>query len=254
MLLKKTSPGLKVASFFTALALFMALMISSGFCVQEPADSEFEIAVSQAILATKIRSDLVDAYRTEAHTILDIVENDNNITVYAMVYSAAFTFREGKLRLQSGYHGPRAISFERDNGDAYNLIEYWRPWDGDYYSSSIEAKFPRSLWEKTDTQLYIAEHSMTALRNAQDYYDVTDYTVPEIFVLKPLEIEKASKPNWEDYFKIIDDTDGPIDLSEAYIWDVMIDFSKSGRYPLHVIVSDNAGNENRSLSYEVTVK
>lgn len=254
MLSRKTSLGHKATSFLTAFALFMALLISSGFCAQEPADSELEIAVSQAILAKKIRPDLENAYETEAHTILGIDENGNITTVYAMVFRATFSFDEGKLRLESGSHVPRAISFERDNTGAYNLIEYWGPLDGDYYSSSIGAKFPRQLWDKTDTQLYIAEHSMKALRNAQDYYGVTDHVAPEIIILKPLEMEKGSNPNWEDYFMIIDDTDGQIDLSEAYIWDVMIDFSKSGKYNLQIIVSDNAGNENRSLDYEVTIK
>jgi len=258
MLLRKTTLRLKAVSFFSTLTLIMALFISFGFCVGETSISEFEIAVSQAIIAKNTYADHVYArlenyYQTEAHITLAIDENDNNITVYAMAYSAVFSFNESKLRKRSGSHVPVAISFTKDNSGAYNLIEYWRPYDGDLYYSSIYAKFPRSLWDKIDTQLYVADLSLKALRNAQKHFGVIDYIAPEIFILKPLEMEKGSKPNWEDYFRIIDDYDGQIDLSEAYIWDVMIDFSKNGKYNLQIIVSDNAGNENRS-SFEVTIK
>jgi len=216
--------------------------------------SSLEMAVSQAIISKNTYAHLEDAYRTEAHTTLHIDENDNNVTVYAMAYFAAFSFSDNKLRLSGGSHMPIATTFEKDNSGAYTLVEYWTPQDGSLYLSSIQAKFPRSIWDKIDTQLYIADHSLTALRNAQNYYDVTDYIAPEIIILKPLEMEKGSKPNWEDYFKIVDDIDGQIDLSEAYIWDVMIEFDKPGKYPLQIIVQDNAGNENRSLDNVVTIK
>ncbi|MCL2058262.1 MAG: hypothetical protein FWH01_04270 [Oscillospiraceae bacterium] len=216
--------------------------------------SPLEVAVSQAIIANNNYDYLGDVYQTEAHTTLHIDDNDNIVTVYAMAYSAAYSYNKSKLHLSGGNHMPIAITFEKDNQGEYTLVEYWNPQDGSLYLSSIQAKFPRSIWGKIDTQLYVANHSLTALRSAQDYIGLADLTPPEIVILKPLIIEKGIKPDWSDYISIVDDVDGNIDISEAYIWDVMIEFDKPGKYPLQIIIQDNAGNENRSLDNEVMIK
>jgi hypothetical protein len=118
---------------------------------------------------------------------------------------------------------------------------------------SIQEKFPTDLWDKVDTQLYVEDCSVAALRNAQRHFGITDYTKPEVTVLKPLEVPEGTKPDWNEYFKIADDTDGAIPLSEADYWDATIDFDKPGKYNWSLIVRDKAGNENRA-SYEITVK
>ena len=217
-------------------------------------ESPLDIAISQAIIASDNYTHLEYAYPTESHIILKTDENENSITAYVMAYSAAFSYLDSKLLNVGGSHMPVAITFEKGSDGAYNLVEYWIPDDGAYYISSIQARFPKDIWDKIDTQHYVENQILKALRNAQSHFGITDFEKPEIRIIKPLVLDKGSKPNWEDYISIIDDTDGEIDFSEAYIWDVMIDFNKSGEYPLHIIVEDNAGNENRSLDNKVTVK
>jgi hypothetical protein len=148
---------------------------------------------------------------------------------------------------------PVAITFNKDASGAYSLVEYWTPKDGSYYMPSIQEKFPKDLWDKADTQLYVNDCTIAALRNAQMHYGLTDHTKPEVTVLKPLEVPKGAKPDWNEYFKITDDTDGIIPLSEAHYWDSMVDFDEPDKYNWPLIVLDKAGNENRT-SYEITVK
>jgi hypothetical protein len=136
---------------------------------------------------------------------------------------------------------------------AFRLLEYWTPKDGSYYMPSIQEKFPKDLWDKVDTQLYVGDCSLAALRSAQTHYGLTDRTKPEVTVLKPLEVPKGAAPDWNEYFKITDDTDGAIPLSEAHYWDAFVDFGTAGKYDWPLVVRDKAGNENRA-SYEVTVK
>ncbi|MDR2606078.1 MAG: ABC transporter substrate-binding protein [Oscillospiraceae bacterium] len=222
--------------------------------VAEEAPTDVESAVSQAIVERDRGSGPNEnAFQTEAHVTLKTVESDSGVTVYAYALSVGYIFENGRLSMDSGSSMPVAITFERNADGAYILSEYWTPKDGSYYVESIHEKFPRELWNKTDTQLYVEECTIEALRKAQEHFGLTDVTKPEITVLKPLEFSVGAKPDWNEYFEITDDTDGAIPLSEASYWDAMVDFDAPGVYSWPLIVRDKAGNENRT-SYEVVVR
>jgi hypothetical protein len=233
------------------------LRTDPAMAITSVADDEvvdLETAVSQAILAEGSSSyrHLDNPYQTEAHVTLKTVENGGSVTVYAHVLSLAYVFDDDRLREEGGHSGPAAITFEKDTNGAYRLAEYWTPKDGSYYMPSIQEKFPSDLWDKVNTQLYAEDCSITALRKAQRYFGLTDFTKPEITVLRALEVQRGTTPDWSEYFEITDDTDGAIPLSEAYYWDTLVDFDTPGRYSTQLVVRDKAGNENRS-SYEITV-
>ena len=221
----------------------------------EPIDN-LDVALSQAIISSNIDSygHIDNAYPTEAHVVLKTVEDDGGVTVYAYALSTVYTFEGGKLREAGGSSMPVSITFDIDDFGTYRLAEYWIPDNGAYYMSSIQGKFPKDIWDKVDTQLYAGEQILVALRKAQQHFGVTDCTKPEITVLKPLVIAKGTKPDWSEYFRITDDVDGEIPISQAHYWDSFIDFDKPGKYDgWWLIVEDSAGNENRS-AFEITVK
>jgi beta-lactamase regulating signal transducer with metallopeptidase domain len=214
--------------------------------------SNLETAVSLAILNHADASSN-GGYQTESHVTLKAVQDGGRTTVYAYALSMSYVFENGRLTEDSGSSAPVAITFSKDAGGAYSLVEYWMPQDGSYYTPSIQEKFPKDLWDKADTQLYVSGCAIAALRTAQRHFGLTDTAKPEVAVLKPLEIPNGTKPDWNEYFSITDDTDGIIPLSEAHYWDTVIDFDKPGKYNWPLIVRDKAGNENRS-SYEITIK
>jgi hypothetical protein len=214
--------------------------------------SVLETAVSQAIISNAGTSPR-GGYQTESHVTLKVTDDGNVTTVYAYALSLTYIVENGKLTEDGGSSMPVAITFSKNETQAYSLSEYWTPQSGSYYPTSIQNKFPRDLWDKVDTQLYANDCTIDALRKAQRHFGFTDYTKPEIAVLKPLEVPKGTKPDWNEYFSITDDIDGLIPVADAYCWDVPIDFDTPGKYILQIIVRDKACNENRS-SYEVSVE
>jgi len=51
-----------------------------------------------------------------------------------------------------------ALTFAKNRNGDYELVEFWQAEDGNRYMPSIRAKFPQSIWDKVDTQLYIESH------------------------------------------------------------------------------------------------
>ncbi|MDR1065689.1 MAG: hypothetical protein LBL25_04910 [Oscillospiraceae bacterium] len=223
---------------------------------ETPTPTDLDTAVSQAIISSnrdRRYEGNSGAFQTEAHVTLAEVESGDSVTVYAYALHLVYILENGALHDAAGSAAPVAITFSSDGDGVYNLTEYWYPGEGGYYMPSIKEKFPEALWDKVDTQLYAADCSAEALRKAQNHFGLTDFAKPEITVLKPLEISGGARPDWSEYLRVTDDTDGEIPEEDIYIFDANVDYGKPGKYAFDVIIRDKAGNENRS-SFEVTVK
>ena len=157
-------------------------------------DRILNTCVSDAIL--NVNADLYTDgdFATEAHTVLKIEEYDNKVyerdedtgtirywieqdgsetTVYAMVLYLKFSFTEDGFSETGGSHMPVAITFVKNDAGEYVLKEYWEPWDGDAYASSIAGKFPSDIYEDAlDTQKYIVAHMQSCYAQAIAYGDV----------------------------------------------------------------------------------
>lgn len=157
-------------------------------------DRVLNTCVSDAIL--NVNADLYTDgdFAAEAHTVLKIEEHDNKVyerdedtgtirywieqdgsetTVYAMVLYLKFSSTEDGLSETGGSHVPVAITFVKNDAGGYVLKEYWEPWDGDAYASSIAGKFPSDIYEDAlDTQKYIAAHMQSCYAQAIAYSDV----------------------------------------------------------------------------------
>jgi len=111
------------------------------------------------------------AYPTQSHTILSLDANKDGFTVYIM--SLWMTFLpdgEYNVRDVSGTHSPLALTFAKNRNGDYELMEYWQPNDGTNYMPSIRSKFPQSIWDKVDTQLYIDAHNKNCYDQAMYFF------------------------------------------------------------------------------------
>lgn len=136
--------------------------------VEKMERSDLEACIINAILAEE-KSPYELKFETEAHYILEIEENEDEITVYGHVLYQGYNESQEE---EAGSYMPVAITFSKEADGTYQMKEYWRPKDGDYYQTSIEEKFPEDIWEKAlDNQPYISELQAECEEKAQDYFN-----------------------------------------------------------------------------------
>lgn len=80
-------------------------------------------------------------------TVLDVKENNRNITFYIYSEIHSYKLNSGMLELdnRSFFSGIAAITAEYSDGN-YELLEFWYPGDGELYWKDIHEKFPSYLW------------------------------------------------------------------------------------------------------------
>lgn len=101
--------------------------------------------------------------------VLGTKKSGNQTTVYLWVLYQEYS-HNGGLTVESGSHIPTAITVDND-GDSYELVEYWIPRDGSYYEEDIRDKFPAYLWGKAlNSQAYYDEQSAACDQLAQEYF------------------------------------------------------------------------------------
>ena len=123
-----------------------------GCAKEQPAETPeatpmtLEEAVGQAIIQQGA-SYLAGEVATEGHEILEIVEEGEATTVYAIASFGFFAFENGIFTKISGSGDiPTVLVFSRDESDVYQLLEYQEPEDGSNYETSIKEMFPQHLW------------------------------------------------------------------------------------------------------------
>ena len=91
-------------------------------------------------------------YATWDYDVLRVSESANRTTVYAWVMYEEYSFDGRDVKEESGSHIPTVITFDTpsDGGlkSFYDVIEYWEPRDGSYFSEDIRSKFPLSIRAK----------------------------------------------------------------------------------------------------------
>ena len=124
--------------------------ILTGSTVQKNNENKFNLdsAISQAIKEYNSPDDPdTDIYLTESHFIYGKKKAGNQITVYLKACYEEYTIDNplGIVEQYSGSWCPCAITFQINEDESYELLEYWEPEDGSYYASSIQEKFPFPL-------------------------------------------------------------------------------------------------------------
>lgn len=139
--------------------------------------------ISKAILEENTDRHSNDDYATTAYSVLETVEKDNIVEVYAMVLYMEFEFDGGGFDQSRGSHMPVAMTFEKKKTGEYVLVDYWRPMDGSYYAPTIEERFPPQIYQEAlDTQKYIVSHMQSCYEQVVEYAEVdTEHVIGKLF-------------------------------------------------------------------------
>ena len=115
------------------------------------------------------------------YDVLKVSRSASRTTVYAWVMYEEYSYDCVDVKEESGSHIPTVITFDTsDESDAstYEVIEYWEPRDGGYYSEDIRAKFPLSIRAKAFDVSGADRQHANCLQAARTYYGVDISTVP----------------------------------------------------------------------------
>lgn len=105
------------------------------------------------------------------YQVLGTRKKGKDTTLYLWVLYEEYSYEDGQLKQQTGFHTPTVITATKAGGN-YRLAEYWEPRDGSYYPEDIKDKFPLRLWGRAlDSQRYIKRQQKACLALAQQYFE-----------------------------------------------------------------------------------
>jgi len=142
---------------------------SKGYVESQTVDA-LDRAISDAIIANNKPLFVGGSDSFQAHIILKTVQNGSNTTVYVMALYEQYKKTGDKIDNTGGSQMPVAITFRKDNSGNYTVTEYWKPEDGNRYTSSIQNKFPKDLWDRVETQFYAKALSANMMKQVQEHY------------------------------------------------------------------------------------
>lgn len=103
--------------------------------------------------------------------VLKAETNGNQTTVYAWVLYEEYSYKNGPVR-EVGAHIPVAITVEKIS-DYYELVEFWKPKDGNEYMESLKQKFPAKLQgKKLNSQNYVDKQMKRCEEAVSSFYAV----------------------------------------------------------------------------------
>lgn len=146
---------------------------SQGTEVSKQVDEEeMDRFVSDIILTHFRTEDTADYFPCENHALIDRQVTEDKAVLYLMVLYQEYDCTEGRLENVAGSHIPTVITLNIDKEGKFSLEEYWEPADGADYASDIESKFPESIRDKADTQLYVDEQLHDCVRQAEEHFNL----------------------------------------------------------------------------------
>jgi len=132
-------------------------------------DAETEAYLHAVILEEGRSSHTDNYYPCEDHIILRVKENDGITTVYALVRYGEYSFVNGELREETGFHMPCVITLDMQ-GYGYSAVCRWSE-DGTRYVPSIKEMFPPLLRNKAiKIHLYSSEQTERCIEQAKKHF------------------------------------------------------------------------------------
>ena len=169
----KTVLNYKKPALWIIIAAVVACIVAALCFLTEPIDTKID-KETEAYLHTVIleqgRSEHTEQYfPCEDHIILKAEKEGAVTTVYALVRYAEYSYTDGIIKEESGFHCPAVITLDME-GYGYSSNCWW-PGDGSEYAPSIREHFPRSLWSKAiNIHKYSDEQSARCRLQAEQYY------------------------------------------------------------------------------------
>ena len=108
-----------------------------------PSEAEIRAAILAQRASATARS---AAYATEAHHVLDLVQEGGTCTVYLMIYYSAYDRTPTGWQLGTDGQFPGSVTFVYQDG-GWAVQEYWEPLGGGRYAPDLYANFPPSAAE-----------------------------------------------------------------------------------------------------------
>ena len=168
----------KPAFWIIVIAVITCIIVAICF-LTDPADP---VAWIDAKLAVLIDGEIASHHQSDKSKgnfccldweVIGKETDSNQTTIYMWVLYEEFSNENG-LKLEARAHTLTAITVEENDDGCYQLIEYWKPHDGSYYTNSIREKVPIYLWSKAmDPLRYIDEQSAKLENLARRYFSTT---------------------------------------------------------------------------------
>ena len=163
----------------------------------DPTPPDREVAIGEVLtkalretIISENESDCSEAnYSALDYTVLDVNENINTVTIYAVVMYREYNSADGKLTVEYETHLPTTVVFRKYDAD-YALVSYTTPTGNEKYPEG----FPESLKGDADPKAYEEKHAGNCLALAKQYFKMTDEeprytaTIEEFFYLGETEV------------------------------------------------------------------
>ena len=143
----------------------------------------------------------------EGHVILEIEENEDITTVYALISESKYGFQNGIFTPMGGSGAiPAVFTLVKNDAGEYACAKYELPRDGAEYMTSLEELFPKSLWGKVKgaDQYYeslmqqkeaYAKAYLEQIGREAEIQDQVEVTLPEL----PVDVSNALLERFWDY-------------------------------------------------------
>ena len=121
-----------------------------------------------------------EAHKILANEVMSDAADDDNIqkeTVYLVSMYQEYSTENEQLVEKGGTIIPLALSFTVDGDGNYVLFDYWEPGMGSSYIKDLQAKFPAGV--DYDTQSYVKELEAECIRQAMDYFGLSENDITE---------------------------------------------------------------------------
>lgn len=153
------------------------------------------------------------------YQILGTKKSGKTTTVYMWVLYEEYSYENGQLQQETGFHTPTVITATKEDGN-YRLVEYFTPRDGAYNPGDIKAKFPWYLWGKAlDSQRHIDRQQKACREMAEQYFAENPPTEQPSLSVDILDSQYAILDYTHDLIDKVDydiDNDGVKELCELY--------------------------------------
>jgi len=112
------------------------------------------------------------------YDVLLVSKSGNTTTVYAKVFYEEYSFDGTDVKVETSSNIPTAVTFDTSSADSdydsatYEVIEYWEPRDGSYYSDDIREKFPWSIRDKAFDNSDFTDHHEKFLQLAREHFGI----------------------------------------------------------------------------------
>ncbi len=157
--------------------IFLAVCLMTDPFSNKSLSGKLGVSMDMAVAEHNHGSKTDGHFAAMDYDVLRVSKSFGRTTVYAWVMYEEYSFDGTDVKEESGSHIPTVITFDTSSEDsdksAYEVIEYWEPRDGGYFSDDIKAKFPLSIRAKAFDVSGADRQHENCLRAAREYFGVS---------------------------------------------------------------------------------